>query len=200
MKDNPALAVAAAIPAPSFGAEEALQPRHGGLVRAALSLLLGLALHGTALAQTPDAAGGAQQDTVSWTVSVQPADTVKPGGALSLALHGTVLDGWHVYSLQQLPNGPTPLRITLDTGDIAAGDGAPVGSPPVKARDQAFGFETQYYAGAFTVTVPVRLQPHLAGGRQAIPFNVRFQTCNGRVCQPPKAVHLSAPITVTAGG
>jgi thiol:disulfide interchange protein DsbD len=166
--------------------------------RAGLTALAGLALHGAALAQTPDQAFGLGGDTVSWTV--QPADNVKQGSRLAITLRGAVQEGWHVYALKQLPEGPTPLRVTLDPGAVATADGAPVGSAPSKIHDPAFDLETQFYAKAFTVTVPVRIGSHLAAGKQLIPVNVRFQTCNGRICQPPKTVRLSAPVTVRAEG
>jgi hypothetical protein len=143
-----------------------------------------------ALAQAPDEA--ARGETVSWTASVGPDGKVKQGAHLTLTLHGKILEGWHVYALQQLPEGPTPLRVTVDANDVATADGAPAGSPATTVHDPAFNLDTQFYAKDFTVTVPVRLGSHPVTGR--IPVSVRFQTCNGRVCQPPKAVHLSAPV------
>jgi hypothetical protein len=132
-------------------------------------------------------------ETVSWTVV--PAEG-KQGGKLTLTLQGTPVAGWHVYSLQQLPLGPNPLHVALDSSDLVSADGAPSESKPVKARDAAFGFETQYYEKPFTITLPVRLTKAAAAGQQTIPVSVRFQTCNGRICQPPKTVHLSATVTV----
>jgi hypothetical protein len=160
-------------------------------------ILLGLALPDVTAAQQPV---GIPAETVTWTSSVQSGDAAQRGGKLTLALHGSVLDSWHVYSLYQLPNGPIPLRVALDSGDIATADGQVVESTPTKARDEAFGFETQFYSKAFTVTLPVRLGANVSPGRQVIPLSVRFQTCNGRICQPPKTVRLSVPVTVKAGG
>lgn len=159
----------------------------------AVSALLGLSLHSAAIAQ-PSAAQG---DTVTWTV--QSSDIAKNGKA-TLTLTGAVRDGWHVYSLKQLPDGPTPLLVTLDANTVAKADGAPAGSLPTKIHDPAFGLDTQFYESAFSLKVPVRLGAHPAAGPQSIPLSVRFQTCNGRVCQPPKTVHLSATINQPAGG
>lgn len=165
-------------------------------------VLFGFSPYGAAMAQTPqqisdDAARG---DTVSWKVSVQSGGVLKKGGRLILALQGAVLDGWHVYSLKQLPGGPTPLRVALDSSDVATPDGAPTGSPPTKIHDPGFDLDTQFYSHAFALTVPVRLGSHVAAGQQLIPVSVRFQTCNDRVCQPSKTVHLSVPVTVRADG
>jgi hypothetical protein len=158
--------------------------------------IFGLSLHTAALAQAPDDA--ARGETVTWTASAGPEGNVKRGSRLTLTLRGKVLEGWHVYALRQLPEGPTPLRVTLDASDVATADGAPVGSPATQIHEPAFNLDTQFYSKDFTLTVPVRLGSHPITGQQAIPVSVRFQTCNGRVCQPPKTVHLSAP--VQAGG
>ena len=159
------------------------------------SALFGLALQGAALAQTDS--DPAAHETVSWTVSAQPANAVKPASALTLTLQGHVQDGWHVYALKQLPGGPTPLHVALDPNNVAAASGEAAGSPPTKVHDPSFNLDTQFYSHVFTVTVPVRLSPHLAAGQQLIPVSVRFQTCNDRICQPPKTIHLSQ--TINAG-
>lgn len=158
----------------------------------AASALLGLSLHSAAIAQ-PSAAQG---DTVTWTV--QASDIAK--GKATLTLNGAVREGWHVYSLKQLPDGPTPLLITVDQNDFAKAGGTVAGSAPTKIHDPAFGLDTQFYESAFSLKVPVRLGGHPTAGPQSIPLSVRFQTCNGRVCQPPKTVHLSATINLPAGG
>ncbi len=157
-------------------------------IRFAPALLLLFA--GSALAQAPQ---DLSRDTVAWTVQAQ--DAAKKGHA-TLTLHGAVTPGWHVYALKQLPDGPTPLVVTVAANDVATADGAPAGSTPSKVHDPAFDLDTQFYAGDFTLTVPVRLKPHAGAGSQVIPVDVQFQTCNGRVCQPPKTVRLSASVTL----
>jgi DsbC/DsbD-like thiol-disulfide interchange protein len=136
-------------------------------------------------------------DTVTWTA--QPATAAKQGDKIKLTLTGAVQPGWHVYGLKQASEGPTPLLVTLDANIVAAADGAVAGTPAIKFRDPAFGLDTQYYESAFSVTVPVRLKPGLAAGAQTIPVAVRFQTCNGRICQPPKTVHLNASVNLAGG-
>jgi len=154
-------------------------------------VLLGLAA--PTLAQTADPAAA---ETVNWTITA-PADAVKQGGKVTLTLHGEVADGWHVYALKQLPNGPTPLRVTLDQNVIATASGAPVGSPATKIHDQGFNLDTQFYSHAFTVSLPLQVGVQSASGPQQIPVSVRFQTCNDRICQPPKTVHLSAAVSIS---
>ena len=149
-------------------------------------------LAGWVSAQPSDSA---RAETVAWAA---PTLTAAKGDKAKLTLTGTVLPGWHVYSLKQALEGPTPLVVALDANDIAAADGAVSETPPTTFKDPAFGVDTHFYSNAFSLTLPVRLKAKSANG-QAIPVSVRFQTCNGRICQPPKTVHLSAPVT-SAGG
>jgi hypothetical protein len=159
----------------------------------AVPVFLALAL-GQAFAQASSEA--ARAETVAWSAPTVTA--AKPGGKAQLTLNGTVLAGWHVYSLKQALEGPTPLLVTVDANDIAAADGAVSESPATTFKDPAFGVDTHYYSNAFSLTVPVRLKGKPGAG-QAIPVSVRFQTCNGRICQPPKTVHLSAPVNLAGG-
>jgi hypothetical protein len=155
--------------------------------RAVLAFLF---LSASAWAQPGDPAA---KDTVSWSA---PVVTTGQGGKAKLALNGTVLAGWHVYSLKQALEGPTPLVVTVDANEIASADGAVTETPPTTFKDPAFGVNTHFYSSAFSLTVPVKFRSKPGAGA-AVPVSVRFQTCNGRICQPPKTVHLSANL---AGG
>ncbi len=167
--------------------------------RALRALAVGAGLTVLAIAGGAVAQPSLGADTVSWSAST-PDQAVRPGGRVKITLRGAVQTGWHVYGLQQLPDGPTPLRVTLDAPGVAAADGQPTGTTPIKLQDPSFNLETQYYERDFTVTAPARIGAHAAAGQQQIPISVRFQTCNGHICQPPKTVKLSVPVTVRANG
>lgn len=138
-------------------------------------------------------------DTVTWTAAAGPAQGVKPGARVVLSLRGVVKDGWHVYGLDQLPAGPTPLRVALEPNLVANGAGAITASKPIRQHDPSFNLETQYYSRDVTVTAPVRISARAAAGAQQVPLTVRYQTCDGRFCQPPKTVRLNATVNVRGG-
>ncbi|WP_293380820.1 protein-disulfide reductase DsbD domain-containing protein [Phenylobacterium sp.] len=165
----------------------------------ALSGLILASVAGAAVAQ-PGAGPGAGGDTVTWTAAPAGGEGVKPGALTAVTLQAVVRPGWHVYGLDQTPTGPTPLRVNIEASAVAKADAAPRGSPPIKEHSRAFDTDTEFYASAFTVTAPVRIAPHAAAGRQQIPVSVQFQTCNGDICQPPKTVRLSVPVTIRAQG
>ncbi len=160
--------------------------------RIAVALLLGAGVCASGAAQVPD-------QTVQWSAAVSSKSAVKHGAAATLVLSAEVLDGWHVYALTQPPGGPTALRVALDENAVARAAGRPSGTAPERKYDPSFDLETQFYARSFTLYLPVRLKEHAAVGWQSIPVSVRFQTCNGRECQPPKTVHLSASVEVAVG-
>lgn len=157
---------------------------------------LGLFLHVASAQVTDDAARG---ETVSWAIAA-PSGAVKPGSRIALTLEGTVLEGWHVYALKQLPAGPTPLKVSLDKSEAVMAAGVITASTPVKVHDWGFDLDVEYYSHAFTLSVPLRIGAKLADGPQQIPVSVRFQTCNDRICQPPKTAHLSAFVNVRTNG
>ncbi|WP_343612650.1 protein-disulfide reductase DsbD domain-containing protein [Novosphingobium sp.] len=161
--------------------------------RLALALLATCALLPAATASAQPAG----TPTVTWTIAPVSAT---PGGRARLVLQGTLRDNWHLYAFKQKENGPTPLRVALDANEVAQPDGAPSGSAPIVAHDAAFNLDTPYYLHNFAITVPVKLKPHAAAGRQNVPVTVRFQTCNGQTCEPPKTLHLTAAVTVGAHG
>jgi hypothetical protein len=169
------------------------------LGRELAALAIGAGLSTFALAETAIAQPSLGAETVAWTAPA-PVQAAKPGGRLNITLHGAVQKGWHVYGLKQLPDGPNPLRVALDASDVAKADGPPVGSPATKFQDPSFNLETQFYDHDFTVTAPVRIGPHAAAGAQTIPISVSFQTCNGGICQPPRTVRLSVPVTIRSNG
>ena len=178
----------------TFSNASRLRPLAG---RSVLLALLASTIGGAplAIAQVPGPVG----DTVTWTLSGPGPAPVKRGAKVSLSLQGAVRDTWHVYGLKQLPTGPTPLRLAVEDGAVAVSAGAPTASPPVKLHDPSFGLETQFYEHALTVAVPIKIAANAAPGPQQVPLTVRYQTCDGKICQPPKTVRLTATVNVQAG-
>lgn len=165
-----------------------------------LSVALVSALPVSAQAQTSAPASGNVPPvaTVNWVVAPLVIGRQERGARALITLRGQVKDGWHVYALTQPENGPTPLVVTLEANALAKTAGKPVGSAPTQAFDRSFNLNLPYYERGFQVNLPLRLAPHLTSGRYSLPVSIRFQTCNGRICEPPKTVHLAVPVEVGA--
>lgn len=147
-------------------------------------------------AQAQGARAGDSGDTVTW--ALDPIAAPAKASRVTVNVRGTIREGWHVYALKQSATGPTPLVLSVEQNEAATAAGAPVGSKPIVANDPAFGFVTPYYTRTFNIAVQVRLRPNLAPGRHVIPVSVRYQSCDGRICVPPKTVHLTVPVTIPA--
>lgn len=155
-----------------------------------------IALAGSTVVYAQGVRAADSGDPVTWTLD--PVAVSGKAGRAVVNLRGTIREGWHVYALKQAATGPTPLVVSVEQNVAATAAGAPVGSKPVVANDPAFGFVTPFYVRSVNVAVPVRLRPNLAPGQHAIPISVRYQSCDGRICVPPKTVHLTVPITIPA--
>jgi hypothetical protein len=156
-----------------------------------LGLVLGMCLSNMSVAQGP-------VQPVEWSASSSPQAPVKRGISVTIEVTASVQEGWHVYGLVQVADGPTPLLATLYENATAEAAGAVSGTDPIKRQDPSFNLETQFYEKAFSLHIPARIKKQAAVGRQLIPVSVRFQSCNDSVCLPPRTVHLSVPVEVDA--
>ena len=156
-----------------------------------LLLFLGSALGlGTVAAQAPS--------VVQWSGQANLQSAAHPGDSVSVTISGVVQDGWHVYGLSQLPDGPTPLKVTIAENGLIKVDGAVTGTPAVKHHDESFNLETQTYSRTFALTIPVRVKLEAVAGHSSIPVAVRFQACSDRVCLPPRTVQIAVPLEIAA--
>lgn len=143
------------------------------------------------------AAAQSSPPPVTWTVSAT-AGTARSGSQLTLHLAAKLEDGWHVYGVNQVEGGPTPLRITVDPNDAVQSAGTPSGTPPTKKHDASFDLDTEVFLHPFTLHIPLHVKPHSDPGSRDIALNVRFQACNDRICLPPKTIHLTVPVQISA--
>jgi hypothetical protein len=133
---------------------------------------------------------------VTWSVSASANGDLKHGSRTMLDVKADIRDSWHVYGLSQAPEGPTPLHIAVDENDVVQSVGAISGTKPVKQRDASFGLDTETYTHSLILHLPVQVKPHATAGEQLVSVSVRFQSCNDRICLPPKTLHLTVPIKV----
>jgi thiol:disulfide interchange protein DsbD len=143
------------------------------------------------------AASAGAQTPVIWSASAPAAD-VRPGQTVAVAVSVRMESGWHIYSLQQ-PPPPVATRISLPDGQPFTLAGPVQGPPARKAYDASFGIETELYEGEIAFSVPVRVGAETPAGEQTLRLQGYYQTCNDRICLPPKKVPLEVRLTVAAG-
>jgi thiol:disulfide interchange protein DsbD len=134
-----------------------------------------------------------------WSMAALGPDAAVAGKTFDAQVSLTIDPGWKVYSLTQKPP-PNALTITVSAGQPFKASGPPSGPLPHIAFDPNFSTDTEVHKEDSTFQVPVTSEPgaNLAGA--SLRLIVRFQTCNERLCLPPKDVELTATsVTGTAG-
>src|SRR5690348_7834909 len=138
----------------------------------------------------------APPDPVSWKVQTAPAKPVKAGAAFSVKLAAKIQDGWHIYGMKPVADGPVATRIWVAEGQPAKLAAAVQSSEPQTMQDASFNMEVQLYEGEATFTLPLRLAPTATAGEQKIVVNASYQSCDNKLCLPPKTVKVEVPVTV----
>ncbi len=138
----------------------------------------------------------AAPDPVSWKVQEAPAKPLKAGSRFNVKLAAKIQDGWHMYGLKPVADGPIPTRIWIGDGPAQLAS-AIQGAEPQTLMDPSFNMEVQLYEGEAEFTLPLRLTAAAAEGPQKIVVNASYQTCDNKICLPPKTVKIEVPVIVS---
>jgi thiol:disulfide interchange protein DsbD len=138
----------------------------------------------------------APADPVAWKLQNPPAAPVKAGARFNVKLLAEVQDGWHLYSLKPMVEGPIPTRIWIAEGQPFSLAGAVQAPDPQVMQDASFGMEVELYEGEVEFTLPVRVASGAAPGAQKLVVSASYQSCNNKLCLPPKTVKVEVPITI----
>jgi len=137
---------------------------------------------------------GQRSSVVNWSARVEPAK-LKADGKAKVRVNAQISAGWHLYSLTQgEPLIATKVAITEDANFKVAGTASQ--PKPKTAYDPNLQLETQTFEGDVSFVVPVKVKPNARVGKQQLTLTVRFQTCNDRLCLPPKTETLTADVVI----
>jgi DsbC/DsbD-like thiol-disulfide interchange protein len=140
------------------------------------------------------ALAAAPPDPVSWKLEPVSAK-VKAGGRVNVKLVANIQAGWHLYSLKPIADGPVPTRIWIAEGQpfsLASSVQAP---EPTVAQDKTIGMEVEFYEGETPFSLPVKIAAGTSGA-QTVTVSASYQSCNDKLCLPPKTVKVQLPLTV----
>ena len=139
----------------------------------------------------------APPEPVSWTLTVVPAAaTLKAGGALTAVVAAKLEPSWHIYSPQELPDGPRPLRVVVTPLSPFIAKGALVCPEPERDMDEGFGQVTAFYRSEVACKLTVAAAPHAKPGTHTLSVDISFQACDGKMCLPARIVRLTRTVTV----
>ena len=137
-------------------------------------LVLGLPLMATA------------QDPIHWSISHTDRDVIHAGRTFAVELDANIDPAWHLYALNQPPGGPVPLVIGVAAGRTFKMAGEIGSGLPKMVVDPNFNLETLFYEDRASFTVPIDVDPSTRDGLYRLGVTVAYQTCNDRLCLPPK--------------
>jgi hypothetical protein len=149
-----------------------------------------VALAAVALAAAPP-------DPVAWKVADAPAKPVKAGARFTVKLVATIQQGWHMYSMKPVEDGPIPTRVWLAEGQPFRLAGAVKADEPETVQDPTLHMEVELYNGAANFVLPVQAIAGAPPGAQNMILSASYQTCNNSLCLPPKTVKVEVPVTIS---
>ena len=138
----------------------------------------------------------APADPVVWKLQNTSAAPVKAGARFNVKLLAEVQEGWHLYSLKPMAEGPIPTRIWIAGDQLFSLAGAVQSPDPQVIEDPSFGMEVELYEGEAIFTLPVRVAAGASPGPQKLVVSASYQSCNNKLCQPPKTVKVELPIAI----
>jgi thiol:disulfide interchange protein DsbD len=137
-----------------------------------------------------------QVSPIKWSLKADlPASALKAGDKFTAQLTAEIEEGWHLYSTEEMPEGPKPTRITLAPNQPF--DLIDVESPaPRREMDPNFNIETEFYERSVTFTLPIKIKREAASGNHKLIVQVRHQSCTETLCLPPRLVKLEIEVPI----
>ncbi|MBO4565885.1 MAG: thioredoxin family protein [Bacteroidales bacterium] len=138
-------------------------------------------------------AAGQIDQPVKWDVSAQKVDD----NVYEIKATGQMGAGWHIYDLQDYPDGPNPTVFSVSGNAVE-----PVGEPQiisdtVREYDNIFEMEIGTCEGHVVIVQQVRT---LQGGKCKADVHIEWQACNTGTCYPPDEYDTTLELKGTAPG
>ena len=135
---------------------------------------------------------------VKWSVVGGSAPRkIVSGRTVPLTLQAEIAKGWHIYSLNQKPGGPIPLRIELVGAADVVVRGIIKAPQPERIFDKNFGIETELYSGNPRFTIPVGVPGRSLTGMRKFQVAARYQVCSETLCLPPRTDKVDVSLRIT---
>jgi DsbC/DsbD-like thiol-disulfide interchange protein len=123
---------------------------------------------------------------VHWSLVGDRTRRLTVGRAVPITVQADIAKGWHIYSLNQKPGGPIPLRIQLVGAPDVIIRGVIDAPKPERLFDSNFGIETELYSGSPRFSIPVGVPGRAVTGSRQVHVAARYQVCSDKLCLPPR--------------
>jgi DsbC/DsbD-like thiol-disulfide interchange protein len=140
-------------------------------------------------------AGAAAPRTLDWSVREAPEQAVKAGSTIKVTLAAKITPGWHLYALEEPEGGPTATEVGLGETDAADLLSVTEGEPELRP-DPVLKMPVKLFEGRAAFTLRVRMDAGAKAGPGQLHVLVRYQSCNDRMCLPPRTDTVVVPVVV----
>lgn len=121
---------------------------------------------------------------------------VKSGSSFNARLLVKIDEGWHIYGLNKIENGPIPTKIDLAATQPFTLAGEIETPVPIVDRDSAFNVDVEYYEGEAEFKLPIKVATKVQGQKHNLIISVRYQMCNKEVCRRPNVIEIKSAVNV----
>ncbi len=138
----------------------------------------------------------AQPSAESWSARLVPADA-RSGEAAQVVLTVKIPEGWRIYGMRPVENGPVATSFELLEGPLTA-MGDPIEPDPGRKFDTNFSLDVDYHEGEVAFAVPVQIKTGLSGSQEA-KVKVGWMACTETMCARPEFAEIPATFTPAPG-
>ncbi len=124
---------------------------------------------------------GRADATVSVDARFQRAEG-RPGEKAVLVVDMKVPDGFHLYAMTEVPDGPRPLRIDTESGEKMLPGSDWYGPKPVAELDPNFKKVVEYYTGQVIYRRAFLISPGAKSEKVPVRVSVKGQICDDAKC------------------
>jgi thiol:disulfide interchange protein DsbD len=134
---------------------------------------------------------------IQWTLEAE-SGRAAAGGEVLLRLTAKMDAGWHLYSLSTPEGGPLPTKVSMK--ENAAVSGCRVyARAPHRVFDKNFNVSVETYGEQAVFLLVCQLKPNALQGRVEFTAEVRYQTCDDKMCLPPVRRSASTSLLIDPG-
>tara|TARA_Y100000748_G_scaffold296552_1_gene289507 strand:- start:3924 stop:5744 length:1821 start_codon:yes stop_codon:yes gene_type:complete len=125
-------------------------------------------------------------------------DNINQGEVVVLEVEANIEDEWHIYAIYDVPQGPKPTVIRVESSQIVK-IGKVIEPEPIVAYDEGFDNITKYHEGDPIFRVPIIIDKNLPNGIYSFDVIVEYQVCTGNLCYPPNEYSENISFTLQSG-
>jgi thiol:disulfide interchange protein DsbD len=134
-------------------------------------------------------------DPVEFKFSI---DNTNQGEVVVLEVEANIEDEWHIYAIYDVPEGPKPTVIRIESDQIVK-IGRIIEPDPIVTYDEGFDNITKYHEGNPIFRVPIIIDKNLSNGVYSFDVTVEYQVCTGNLCYPPNEYIDNISFTLQSG-